>query len=259
LQYVLACCSVLQCVTPHCLSLQHSAAQHKSVCCSVLYVAVRCSAFWSSVLWSMLQDSRLIVYLSNTLQPNTSLCVAACCSVLQYVVVCCSALQCVVECVSGLTSRCSSLQHSAVQHKSVCRSMLQCVAVCCGVLQCVAVCCEVCFRTHASLLMSPPLCSPTQGVCCSVLGSVLQCVAAFCSLLLYVAVCCGVCCSVIRLVADLSTTFQPNTSLSVALCCRVLQSVAECCRVLQSVAAVAVCCSVLQCVGECVQFVTPRC
>ena len=64
-----------------------------------------------------LDDTELI----NVLKAAGSLsvlCVAVCCSMLQYVAVCCSMLQ----------------------YVAVCCSMLQYVAVCCSVLQCVAVC-----------------------------------------------------------------------------------------------------------------------
>ena len=86
-------------------------------------------------------DCKLVV----TRQPSTSivmlpLCVAVCCSVLQFVAVCCSVLQCV----------------------AVCCSVLQCVAVCCSVLQCVAVCCSVLQATRqpSTSIVMLPLCIP---------------------------------------------------------------------------------------------------
>ena len=160
LQRVAACCSVLQRVAACCSMLRRiaciavccnvaltcglsylwaplkikaccSVVQRVAVCCSVLHrAAVRCSVFWYG-----------------------SVCVAACCSVRQYlallfdwfvpwvfhehhpkcscVAVCCSVLR-VLHCVT----RC----HTVLQCATLCYSVLQCVAVCCSVLQCDAVC-----------------------------------------------------------------------------------------------------------------------
>ena len=57
------------------------------------------------------------------------MCVAVCCSVLQYVAVCCSVLQCVLQWLLSL------LWLALVMCVAVCCSMLQYVAVCCSMLQ----------------------------------------------------------------------------------------------------------------------------
>ena len=90
-------------------------------------------------------------------------CVAVCCSVLQFVAVSCS--------------------------------VLQCLAVCCSVLQCVAVCCSV-----LQLALDKDIAAKDGNVvrgCCSVLQrvavccSALQCVPVWCSVLQCVAVYCN--------------------------------------------------------------------
>ena len=145
--------------------------------------------------------SRLLRGLGIQCLQMCNLCVAVCCSVLQYdsrascealayiacryatcvlqyVAVCCSVLQCVA--VRGAVC-CSVLQCVAV-----CCSVLQCVAVCCSVLQYAAVCCSVlqCVAVCCSVILAPPerpwhtLCTDVPPVCCSMLQ--------------YVAVCCSV-------------------------------------------------------------------
>jgi len=144
------------------------------------------------------------------------LCVAVCCSELQWVVVCCSVLQSVAVCCSvfivTLCATCTKL--SSFVYTPVCCSVLQCVAVCCSVLQWVAVSCSV---------------LQCAAVCCSV----LQCIHR------------NVVCHVYQVIqfCVYSCVLQ-----CVAMCCSVLQCVAVCCNVLQRVA---VCCSVLQCVAAC--------
>jgi len=89
LQYVAACCSVLQRIA---VCLQRIAQPRNrrlemcAVCCSVLqcvtvcYSVLQCVTVWYSVLQ----------------------CVAVCCSALQCVAVCCSALQCVAVCLQRI-------------------------------------------------------------------------------------------------------------------------------------------------------------
>jgi len=104
----------------------NSGRQQERVCCNVLrYVAagvVRCVAVYRSVVPTKLNGRHQDV--------------AACCSVLQCVVVCCSAYtrnngrwQDTVCC-------------SVLQYVAVCCSVLQCAAVCRSVLQCAAVCAD---------------------------------------------------------------------------------------------------------------------
>jgi len=68
-----------------------------------------------------------VLFVTLTLHVTNILCVAVCCSVLQYVAVRCSVFERVAVC-------CSVLQ---------CVAVLQCFAVRCSVLQRVAVCCSV--------------------------------------------------------------------------------------------------------------------
>jgi len=68
-------------------------------------------------------------------------CVAVCCSVLQYFAVCCNVLQCVAVCCSVLPLY--SVRQIQLMLSPLCRFVLRRVAVCCSVLQCVAVCCSV--------------------------------------------------------------------------------------------------------------------
>ena len=114
-----------------------------------------------------------------------SVCVAACCSVLQCFAVCCSVLQCVAVCCSVLQCVavcCSVLQYvcsHAVPFGSAllrdCCSVLQCVVECCSVLQCVAVCCSACI--YLPHLFDPLCCARIVFggfvvlgcLCCSVL------------------------------------------------------------------------------------------
>jgi len=163
-------------------------------------------------------------------------CVAVCCSVLQYVAACCSVLQCVnalwgpqrgnvsprVSSMTSCVAFCAMIRHKCV---AVCCGVLQCVAVCCSVLQCVAACCSV---------------LQCVAVCCSV----LQCVAVCCSVLPCVAMCRMMWHNVGRTVR-LKWYIQVMHSSEVAWC-GMLQRVAACCSVLQRVAA---CCSVMQCIA----------
>jgi len=136
---VAACWSILQYVTGGCNGLFYlcsTTLQRVVICCSVLQcVAVRCSVICRSR--------------ADGMHNAQEWCVAACCSMLQYVAVCCSVSKCVVVCVS--------LPHCSV---------LQCVAVHCIVLQCGAVCCSV----------LPCVAVQCGAVQCSVLNAV-QCVA----------------------------------------------------------------------------------
>jgi len=121
-----------------------------------------------------------------------SVCIAVCCSVLQYV----AELQCVAECCSV-----SMVVTSSVSGVAVC--VWQCVAVSCSVLQCVAVCCSVlqCVAVNQWSSLHRYLAVAAMGYCDCV---VLQCVC--CSLLQCVEVCCSglqrvgveVCCSVLQ-------------------------------------------------------------
>jgi len=70
-----------------------------------------------------------------------------CCSVLQRVAECCSALQAHYGRVSLNCSTkallCVAVCCSVLQYVAACCSVLQCVAVCCSVLQRVEACCSV--------------------------------------------------------------------------------------------------------------------
>ena len=152
-----------------------------------------------------------------------------------------------------------------LQCVAVCCSVLQCVAVCWSMLQCVAVYCSVLqyvqFRdTPGAAIFSPRVILHNHlsvAVCCSV----LQCVAV-CSILIHsqcrckftsrsvlqhVTLCCSVFNSEILYCRRICSSSMSLSKLSVAECCRVLQSVAEFCSVLQSVAEY---CSVLKGVIE---------
>ena len=119
-----------------------------------LCVAACCSGLqWVAMYCSTLQYVNLSWFLQD-------LFVAVCCSVLQRVAMCCRMLQYV-----HLSWFLQNLFGAA------CSNVLQCVAACCTALQYIAVC--------------APQLIPTEQVCCSV----LQCVAACCNVLHYVTVC----------------------------------------------------------------------
>jgi len=112
------------------------------------------------------------------LLPSRRVCVAVCCSVLQYVAVWCSVFQCVL----------------------VCCSVLQCVAVCCRLIRrfshvalqfvavcCVAVCCSCSVLQLQCVADSP---DASQKECCYAATVLTSCVC--CSVLHRVAVCCSV-------------------------------------------------------------------
>jgi len=107
LQYVVVCCSMLQCVAvhKHNPTMRVGASFRCTLCCSVLQGVVVCC--------SLLQG------------------VAGCCTVWHYV-----ALRCSVEVHEHNPN--NARRRSISVHY-----VLQCVAVCCSVLQCVAVCCSV--------------------------------------------------------------------------------------------------------------------
>ena len=124
-----------------------------------------------------------------------SKCVAACCSVLQYVVTCYIQLRC---------GKGTKLLYTLKNCTAVCCSVLQCVAVRCNVLQCAAV---------------------WQGNKFTVTECVLECVAACCSVLPYIAMCY----SVLRCGKG---TEMPYIVLQlVAVCCMTLQCVIVCCGI----------------------------
>ena len=140
---------------------------------------------------------------------SVRLCVAVCCSMLQYVAVCCSVsvallrwlsspnvLQCVTvtHCVAvchsvpwyALVCHCDTLQHSVPCYALVCHCVLQCVAVFHTVLQCSAVRCHRVPPKDQGVLQCECEALP---LCCSALLTVLQCVVHC------VAVRCAQCCS----------------------------------------------------------------
>jgi len=167
--------------------------------------------------------------------------VAACCSVLQGVVVCwvcCSVLQCWRR--RWLMSH---LEYSrgAVCCVAACCSVLLCVAECYGVLRCVAVCCSVLQCVDVALGWCYIWVYFWGAVCC---------VAACCSVLQCVAVCC----SVLQRVVMCWFRRYSISPLSLRSRCRVLQRVVACCSVLQRVAAS---CSVLQHVAMCCGVLNP--
>jgi len=177
-------------------------------------------------------------------------CVAACCSVLQRVVLRCSVLQycsmltCVVLPRHYICLHTASLWIAPVV--GVC--VLQCVATCCIVLQRVVLWCSVLqycslltcvvvprhyLRMHTASLWI----APVVGVC------VLQCGAVRCSVLQCVDVCGSV-------TALPSCTHCVSLNIFCCWCVCALQFVAVCRSVLQY-GVVAVWCSVLQCVAVC--------
>jgi len=87
---------------------------------------------------SLVRDFQIHV---THLNHHRLICVALCCSALQWVNMCCTVLQCVV--VSRYVLQCVAVCCSALQWVNMCCSALQCVAVSWYVLQCVAVCCSV--------------------------------------------------------------------------------------------------------------------
>ena len=182
LQFVVVCCSALQCVVAWC-------SMH---------------AKWMLLMSVVFRDS----------ERNTVQCVAECCSVLQCVAVCCNMhpiWMLLVRVFSFATARasetravakgthilhclettqqdnerpCKTMQRKSMQDNAmscivllcgiaVCYRVLQCAAVCCRALSCVAVCCTVSLQCIA--------------VCCGV----LQCDAVCCSVLQFGAVCCN--------------------------------------------------------------------
>ena len=114
-------CNTLQYTAIHCSTLQDTATR----CNTLQHTAAHCNTLQYCITLLLLSPS---VY---SMRDLPYVCVAVCCSVLQFVAVCCSVLPCVAVC-------CSVLQCVAV-----CCSVLQCVAACCSVSQCVAVCCSV--------------------------------------------------------------------------------------------------------------------
>jgi len=159
------------------------------------------------------------------------LCVAVCCSELQWVALWFENVQrpLLPISVGGLwvAVGCSGLQWVAVgcsglQWVAVRCSAMQCVAVRCSALQCVTVSCSVIWEHPAPSL--------THFCGRSVCGSVLQCVAVCCSVLQCVAVCCSVlqcvavCCSVIRQRPAISFAHRYERSV----CCSVLQCLLQC-------------------------------
>ena len=106
-----------------------------------------------------------------------TLCVAACCSVLQRVAACCSVTTrtlCVAACCSALQRVAASLlarsrSQTSSPADAVCCSVLQCVAACCSVLQHVAV------RYDSSICQNP--CNtppPVQSHACAARHLALQ-------------------------------------------------------------------------------------
>jgi len=156
---VVVCCSVLQCIAVCCSVLQVQSLLHlRKESASLLVeqdalqaphhihplslaptsilslrnlagvycdVAVCCSVLQRAVLQCVERDALQVQRLKITIQ-NGKMCVAVCCSVLQYVATCCSVLQHVATCCSV-----SSAMFSG------------CSVWCCSVLQCVAACCFV--------------------------------------------------------------------------------------------------------------------
>jgi len=132
-QFVVVCCSEMQCV---------------AVCCSMLH----CDALWCSVLqcvanltvegWRRSSSHPWSSVVVNSLSDTH--CVAVCCSVLQCVAVCCSVLPCVAVCCSASQRVVVNLlsDTQCQRGREQCGSVLQCVAVSCSELQCVAVCCS---------------------------------------------------------------------------------------------------------------------
>ena len=124
-------------------------------------------------------------------------CVAACCSLLQFVAVCRSMLQCVavavtfsLTCVLHTWAKnqqdvdytltwqvcCSTLQRVAYVAVAVCRSVSQCVVVCCSVLQCVAVTFSLTCVLHTWAKNQQDVdYTLTWQVCCSTLQRVAVC------------------------------------------------------------------------------------
>jgi len=140
LQYVVVCCRMLQSVVSH----QYPAHQKVCVlqCVAVCYSVVQYDAKW---------------YTTSTFDKRAGICIAACCSALQYAAVCCSILQCVAVCctllqcvICGTNIRHTSryVYCSVLQSVEICFSMSQHVAVCCSVLQCVVVCCSALYLTN---------------------------------------------------------------------------------------------------------------
>jgi len=192
------CCSVLQCVAVCCSVLQCIWMMNLILCKKALWYVSLSAYHGQRSSWINNYDCRSVLGLVTDLpssdlfsdaKTKSNICVAVCCSMLQYVAACCSKVHYFVVC-------CSMLQYVAVccsmlQYVAVCYSMLQSVAVYCSMLQYVAVCCSM--LQHVTVC-----CSMLQyvTVCCSMLQyvticySMLQYVAVCRSMLQYVAVCC---------------------------------------------------------------------
>ena len=107
------------------------------MCGSVL----QCVAVWCSVLQGVAASCRLCLERSLTSSSSFRksqgkvLCVAVCCSLLQFVAVCCSALQRVADVLQCDAACCNVLQYVAL-HLVCCSALhvLQCVAVWSSVL-----------------------------------------------------------------------------------------------------------------------------
>jgi len=175
------------------------------VCVSLVYIHVQCSVTHCNTLQQLLYES--VVQESAP----ERLCVAVCCSMLQYVA------------VSAHKGECT--------RETMCCSVLPCVAVCCSVLQCVAVCCSECVkrRVHAKDYMLQCVavcCSMKQQICVKESARERQRVAVRCSMFqcVFQRVC------------------QKGERTRERMCCSTLQCVAVCCSVLQCVA---VCCNAL--------------
>ena len=170
-------------------------------------------------------------------------CVVLCCIALYYVAVCCSVLQCVAE----ASWQNPHLRHahraccSVLQRVAACCSALQCVVMCCSALYCVAVCCRVVVTWPA-----PAACSTSLLCRCF---TKMQHTHNF----VHNCECVAVCRSVLQCVAVWSNVLQRDAvgsrpdSQRAVVCCSVLQCVAACCSGI--VSWLAAYCSVLQCVA----------
>ena len=132
-----------------------------------------------------------------------------------------------------------SLETQDTKCVAVCCSVLQCVAVCCSVLQCVAVCCVFYrFKTEGGEGGEGGGKGDYQGRECrrgrpEEPVRPTDCTASLVCPLRYVHVSkeAYVCCSVMKCVAESSSSLSVSRSPSKA-CCRVLQRVAVCSSVL---------------------------
>ena len=192
LQHIATYCNILQYTAMHCNTLQHTATHYNT--------------YLESTDESLRWISSDHFY---TLTPL--LCVAVCCSSMQWVAVCCSVLQCV----------------------AVCGRALQCAAVCCSVLQrdCELQCIvgravqyimviifTLCLYPYALQWVSAS-CSGLQWIAVSC--SELQWVAVSCSELQWVAVSCSL---------SSSLHLHPD---AIPVCCSELQRVAMSCSEMQ--------------------------